>query len=165
MASSVAGPAVRPGLTRARRALGGFTLIELIVAFAVAALLLGLAPVAFGKLMETSHYRSTVRHVLAGMVAARQQSITTGQSTAFSVDLEKRLFGLEGKMDNSFPESVQVRLVVAGIESDRRGGSIRFYPGGGATGGSVDVMRSSGEGVRLRVDWLLGSVSQEPISR
>ncbi|KAB2966410.1 GspH/FimT family pseudopilin [Zoogloea sp.] len=165
MASSVAGPAIRPGRTRARRAFAGFTLIELIVAFAVVALFLGLAPVAFGKLMEASHYRSTVRHMLAGMVAARQQSITSGRSTVFSVDLEKRLFGPEGKMDDSFPESVQVRLVVAGVESDRRGGSIRFYPGGGATGGSVDVLRPSGEGVRLRVDWLLGSVSQEPISR
>lgn len=165
MASSVAGPAIWLGRTKARGAFAGFTLIELIVAFAVIALFLGLAPVAFGKLMEASHYRSTVRHMLAGMVSARQQSIMSGRSTVFSVDLEKRLFGPEGKMDNSFPESVQVRLVVAGIESDRRGGSIRFYPGGGATGGSVDVLRPSGEGVRLRVDWLLGSVSQEPISR
>lgn len=165
MASSSEGPALRPGLPKARRAFSGFTLLELIVAFAVIALLLGLAPVAFGKLMETSQYRSTVRHMLAGMTAARQMSIQTGQSTVFSVDTEKRVFGPQGKMDHTLPDSVDVRLVVAGIESRQGGGSIRFYPGGGATGGSVDVLKRTGDGVRLRVDWLLGTVTQEPISR
>ena len=165
MASSSNGPAFRPGRPKARRAFTGFTLLELIVTFAVVALFLGLAPVAFGKLVEASQDRSTVRQILAGMVSARQQSILTGRSTAFSVDLEHRLYGTEGKVSNSLPESVQVRLIVAGVESGRQGGSIRFYPGGGATGGSVDVLRASGDGVRLRVDWLLGSVSQEPVAR
>ena len=68
-------------------------------------------------------------------------------------------------MDHTLPDSVDVRLVVAGIESRQGGGSIRFYPGGGATGGSVDVLKRTGDGVRLRVDWLLGTVTQEPISR
>lgn len=165
MASSGAGPALRPGIPKARRAFAGFTLLELIVAFAVIALLLGLAPVAFGKLMETSHYRSTVRHMLAGMTATRQLATQTGQSAAFFVDMEKRVFGPQGKVDYALPESVQVRLIVAGVEAGQGGGSIRFYPGGGATGGSVDVFKRSGDGVRLRVDWLLGSVTQEPISR
>jgi type II secretion system protein G len=165
MASSSEGPALRPGLPKARRAFSGFTLLELIVAFAVIALLLGLAPVAFGKLMETSQYRSTVRHMLAGMTAARQMSIQTGQSTVFAVDMEKRVFGPQGKMDQTLPDSVDVRLVIAGLEAGQGGGGIRFLPGGGATGGSVDVLRRSGDGVRLRVDWLLGTVTQEPISR
>ncbi len=165
MASSSDGPAFRPGRPKARRAFTGFTLLELIVAFAVIALLLGLAPVAFGKLMETSQYRSTVRHMLAGLTAARQMSIQTGQSTVFAVDMEKRVFGPQGKMDQTLPDSVDVRLVIAGLEAGQGGGGIRFLPGGGATGGSVDVLRRSGDGVRLRVDWLLGTVTQEPISR
>lgn len=165
MASSVAGPVVRPGYSKALGAFGGFTLLELLVVFAMIALLLGFAPVAFGKLMEASQYRGTVRKMLAEMVATRQLAAQTGRSSAFSVDLEKRVFGREGRMDQTLPDSVEVRLVVAGIESRQGSGSIRFHPGGGATGGSVDILRHSGEGVRLRVDWLLGSVSQEPISR
>ncbi len=165
MASSSTGPAPRPGRLKAPRAFAGFTLLELLVAFAVIALLLGLAPVAFGKLMETSQYRSTVRHMLASMTATRQLAAQTGQSAVFSVDLEKRVFGPEGRMDQTLPDSVEVRPVVAGIESRQAGGSIRLHPGGGATGGSVDILRRSGDGVRLRVDWLLGTVSQEAITR
>jgi hypothetical protein len=48
------------------------------------------------------------------MTAARQMSIQTGQSTVFAVDTEKRVFGPQGKMDQTLPDSVDVRLVVAG---------------------------------------------------
>ena len=36
-------------------------------------------------------------------------------------------------------------------------------PRGGASGGSVDLIRPSGTGVRLRVDWFSGRVEQEAI--
>ena len=42
--------------------------------------------------------------------------------------------------------------------------SIRFLPRGGASGGSVDIVRPSGSGVRLRVDWFTGRVEQEAIA-
>ena len=48
--------------------------------------------------------------------------------------------------------------------SSGQDGAIRFLPEGGATGGSVDIVRPSGSGVRLRVDWLSGRVEQEPIT-
>ncbi len=40
---------------------------------------------------------------------------------------------------------------------------IRFLPGGGATGGSIDVIRASGAGTRLRVEWLSGRVTRESL--
>lgn len=41
--------------------------------------------------------------------------------------------------------------------------SIVFLPGGGATGGSITLLRQTQPptGLRLRVDWLSGLVSQE----
>lgn len=166
MGSSRAGPADhcrQPAIPRRRAA--GFTLLEVIVAFSVAALVLGLTPIAYDRLMESTRYRSTVRSLLTGLIAARQSAEQTGRSAAFSVDLDNRVFGPEGKLTGALPESVDVRLVLAGSESAVRGGSIRFYPNGGSTGGSVDVLRRSGAGVRLRVDWLLGTVTQEPVTR
>ena len=62
------------------------------------------------------------------------------------------------------PESLKVRAVVAQQEMSADGQElgIRFLPHGGATGGSVDLIRPSGSGVRLRVDWFSGRVEQEP---
>ena len=39
----------------------GFTLIELLVVFAIMALLIGLAPVAFDRMRDSAQYRDTVR--------------------------------------------------------------------------------------------------------
>jgi general secretion pathway protein H len=39
---------------------------------------------------------------------------------------------------------------------------ITFLPEGGATGGTLELLRQSGSGVRVRVDWLFGQVTQEP---
>jgi general secretion pathway protein H len=40
-------------------------------------------------------------------------------------------------------------------------GVIRFYPEGGTSGGSVSVEAATGRGVKVSVDWLLGTVTQE----
>ena len=38
--------------------------------------------------------------------------------------------------------------------------SIRFHPQGGATGGTVELVRASGAGTRVSVDWLSGAITQ-----
>jgi general secretion pathway protein H len=63
------------------------------------------------------------------------------------------------------PEPLVLRATMAAQESAGDGSmAIRFLPRGGASGGSVDVIRPSGTGVRLRVDWFSGRVEQEPIA-
>jgi general secretion pathway protein H len=56
---------------------------------------------------------------------------------------------------------VKVRMIAAEAATDSNVAKIVFLPGGGSSGGSIDLMRESGEGTRLRVDWLLGRVSHE----
>ena len=60
-----------------------------------------------------------------------------------------------------------MHVIVAGIEmseaSGQRLAAIRFLPQGGATGGSVDVLRPGVGGVRITVDWLSAAVSQTPL--
>jgi len=154
----------RPAVARARRALGtrGFTLIELMVALAIAAMLLAVAPVALGRAYEAMQYRATVRSMLADMKSARLEAVRSGRPSTFTVDLETRRFGVGEQLGSQLPEALEVRVVVAQTEIRPHGrGAIRFYPEGGATGGSVELVRPSGAGVRLRVDWLLGRVTQE----
>jgi general secretion pathway protein H len=49
----------------------------------------------------------------------------------------------------------------AGELSRDNAGVIRFYPEGGTSGGSVKVETANGRGVKVAVDWLLGTVTQE----
>lgn len=142
----------------------GFTLIELVVALAIAALVVALVPPSLEKLRDGMHYRDTVRRVVIDLRSARQQASAEGRDVRFVVDMRSRRFGIEGRSLHVLPEPLTLRLTAAGIEwNTDQIGAIRFLSGGGATGGSIDVLRPQGGGVRIVVDWLSASVSQSPV--
>ncbi|MEY2954154.1 MAG: hypothetical protein RLZZ401_2241 [Pseudomonadota bacterium] len=144
----------------------GFTLIELLVVFAIMGLLVAIVPIAFDRLQDGAHYRDTLRTLLADLREARYQASARGAEVRFKLDLAQRNFGVDDGPRRMLPASLQVRATVANKELAPDGvASIRFLPQGGATGGSIDIARSSGAGVRLRVDWLSGQVSQEALTR
>lgn len=144
----------------------GFTLLELLVVFAIMALLIALVPAAYENMRESAQYRDVVRTMLADIRSARTQALLSGAEVSFRVDLANRVFGADGHARRPIPAAVDLRATVAGIELGSDGiASIRFLPGGGATGGTVDVSRhSSGMGTRITVDWLSGQVSQQALS-
>lgn len=141
----------------------GFTLVELLVVFAILALLLGLAPVAFDRMRDGAQYRDTVRGMASQLRAARYQALSEGREVSFAVDMDRRAYGFgDASHWQPLPPALRLRAVVSGVELHGAGiASIRFLPGGGATGGSIEIIRSSGAGTRLRVDWLSGRVTQE----
>ena len=149
---------------QARIRAGGFTLIEILVVFTLIALIAGLVPLAYDRLQESAQYRDTVRAALTDMRAARQQAMAEGVETRFAVDLQARTFGVTGSPVHAVPEPLTMRAVMAGQEAGAgEQMSIRFLPRGGASGGSLDIIRPSGQGVRLRVDWFTGRVEQEAV--
>lgn len=155
-----------PAAASRGKAGAGFTLVELLVVFAIGALLTVLVPVAFDALRESSQYRQTVRSMLTDMKAARNRAISQGAEVRFKVDLAQGAFGIDGGPRRELPSSLQIKATVASIEMDNgEVAAIRFLPSGGATGGSIDVVRPSGAGVRLNVDWLSGRVAQQPLSQ
>jgi general secretion pathway protein H len=150
---------------RVRTKIGGFTLIEILVVFTLIALIVGLVPLAYGRLQESAQYRATVRAALTDMRAARQQAMAEGIETRFVVSLQARTFGVTGGPRYQVPEPLTLRAAMAGQETGAGGQmSIRFLPRGGASGGSLDIVRPSGTGVRLRVDWFTGRTEQEAIA-
>lgn len=142
----------------------GFTLVELLVVFAIMALLVGLVPVAFDRLRDSSQYRDTVRTILSQMRSARSTAVTEGREVRFIVDLGQRYYGIDGGQMRPLPEALQMRAIVADSEMVQGIAGIQFLPGGGATGGSIEVLRSTGVGTRLRVDWLSGRVTLEALA-
>lgn len=142
----------------------GFTLVELLVVFAIMALVAGLVPMAYGRVREASQYREAVRTIMSQLRSARVLAITEGRETRFALDLHNRQYGLEGAPGNDLPEPLQLRVTVADREIAPGGqAAIRFLPSGGASGGSIEVLRAPGSGTRLRVDWLSGRVTQEAL--
>lgn len=142
----------------------GFTLVELLVVFGILALLMGLAPVAFDRMRDASAYRDTVRTMLSQMRSARYRAVAEGREVRFSVNLAERSYGVDAEVRRTLPDSLGLRAVVAGNELVGRGeASIRFLPSGGATGGSIEILRASGGGTRLRVDWLSGRATLEAL--
>lgn len=147
------------------RKLRGFTLVELLVVFALLALLVAIVPPAYDRLREGSQYRDAVRTMTSELRQARFRALTEGREVRFGVDLARRTYGVEGAAPHQLPEPLQMRATVAGIETSatQRTAAIRFLPSGGATGGTVELRRPSGAGVRLTVDWLSGAVLQTPV--
>jgi general secretion pathway protein H len=143
----------------------GFTLVELLVVLAIAAALLAVAPTALQRYRESTDYRDTLRTIAAGLTEARNAAISGGRVVAFSVDMGGRRYGVDGGLTRELPESVIVRATVADTDLVNNVARIRFFPGGNATGGSIEVIRPSGTGARLRTDWLDGRVSLERLSQ
>jgi general secretion pathway protein H len=143
----------------------GFTLVELLVVLALLALLAALVPPSFERLRESMQYRDTLRRVLGDLRTARQQAQAQGADVRFSIDIPGRNFGIEGRPRSDIPASLQIRYTAAQIEvTAQQKVSIRFHPQGGATGGSLELVRASGAGTRITVDWLSGAVSQMAIA-
>jgi general secretion pathway protein H len=156
---------MRTCAARVRDAMAGFTLLELMVAMAVAAMLLAVVPPSLQRLKASADYRGTLRGIAADLATARAQAAAGGRDVAFRVDLEARRYGLEGGPPRAVPEGLRLRVTSAAEEGrGQRIARIRFRPDGQATGGSIEVIRPSGEGARLRADWLDGRVSLEPLS-
>lgn len=141
----------------------GFTLIELLVVLGIASLLVGLMPVAYVKMQESAQYRSLLRATVTDLRNARQIAQVQGKQVHWRVNLEQRLQTLEGQAPKTIPSSVQVRATVGEQQLQQGIATITFLPDGGATGGSIEYIRSTGDGVRLRVDWLSGRVTQEKL--
>ena len=149
---------------RARRRVAGFTLVELLVVLAIGASLAALMPVAYDRFREAAQYRDTLRAMVMDLRAARLQAQAEGREIRFVVHLVDRTYGIQGRPERPLPEHLQLKTTVASIELEEgKVASIRFLPSGGATGGAIDVVRPSGAGIRLAVDWFSGQVTQSPL--
>ena len=149
-----------------RKVQQGFTLIELLVVLAIGALLIATLPGAFDRLRDTSQYRDTVRAMVLDLRQARQQALAYGQTVRFSVNLSDRQFGIEGQKLKVVPDTLEVKATVGTVEvqASNPKAAILFLPDGGSSGGTVELVRRGGGGVRIRVDWLSGQITQEPRS-
>ena len=148
----------------------GFTLLELLVVLAIGAVMVALVPPAFDRLREISQYRDTVRAVVVDLRQARHLAQSYAQTVVFTINLTDRQFGIVGRPFKPIPPSLEIRTTVGAQVVDAPPAAVAdhptivFTPEGGSSGGTVELVRRSGEGLRIKVDWLFGQITQEPRS-
>lgn len=137
----------------------GFTLLELLVVLAMAALLLAVVPPMVGNALPGLKLKGSARELAAALRYARGYAAVHGREAVLRLDLEGRRYTVTGR-DRSYqvPEALGLELVTARTErTAEQQGAIRFFPDGGSTGGRITVSYE-GRSYRVDVDWLTGRV-------
>jgi len=141
----------------------GFTLLELLVVLAIAALLLAVTPPLITSALPGVELKASARRVAAGLRLAREEAIRSGSDIAFTLDVEERRFEVDGGFRNgTLPDGLKLKLEAAETEmlNDHRG-AVRFFPDGSSTGGRV-ILAHDDRGFQVGVQWLTGRIRMAP---
>ena len=139
--------------------LGGFTLLELIVVLVIMALVYTLTLPAISTLFPGVELKGATRQISAGLRKARSRAVTIKQESTLTLDVEQKHFSVSGDQKTySIPSDLDLNLKTARSEQlSAEVGSIRFYPDGSSTGGTITL--TSGElEYTVDVNWLTGQV-------
>lgn len=144
-----------------RRSVLAFTLVELMVAMAIAGLLMAVSVPMGMRFYDSMQYRDAVRTVISAFQYARHKAVETGrmQDVVIRPGINELTYAGQRKQ---LSDSINMVVSAAGDLGAGQAGVVRFYPEGGATGGDVELESPAGKGVRISVDWLTGKVTQEP---
>lgn len=137
----------------------GFTLLELMVVLAIAAVMMTVVPPLVSSALPGAQLKSASRQLAAGLRSARNQALVSRKETSLILDLENHSFQVSGR-ERSYPipESLKIDLLTVETEllGNQRGG-IRFFPEGGSTGGRITLSNGK-RAFGVDVDWLTGKV-------
>jgi general secretion pathway protein H len=140
----------------------GFTLVELLVVLVIAALVLALVGTSISRSISGAEMRTAARKMAASLRYTRTRAILDKQEQVFLVDAENRSYLAPKRKAVVLPEGMEVLLTTARSELTAEAvGGIRFYPDGGATGGSIEL-DANGRIYRINVAWLTGEASVQP---
>jgi general secretion pathway protein H len=134
-----------------RRHERGFSLIELIVVLAILSIVaVAVAPLATpwrrGTLIDVA-----AREVVLGLRAARAAAIYGNKETVFTLDGAAGHYWSDGA---PAPKTLPGRITAAFAPGTSLG-RIRFFPDGGASGGTI-VLRDTYRSASIRIDALSG---------
>lgn len=148
-------------LSKRQRAEAGFTLLELVVVLALAALLLGLTLPSLHHSWQRSQVRVALRQLAVTLKTARSHAATQQQRVRVFLNVPAGQYQLEGsRVWRQLPGMMKI-VDSSLVWQDRsvRTGYIAFYGDGSSSGGSLAFVDSFGRGHLLNVEVVTGRVS------
>jgi general secretion pathway protein H len=145
--------------SRARKSQSAFTLIEVLIALALAGLAAALVAPRVNDSLASHRSRAAVRAVADYLAQARADSVLRRSETLVTIDTQRLELSTTARATKlTLRPELRLDLVVAATEkTTAQIGGIRFFADGTATGGKV---RLAGRGLDAVVDvhWLTGRV-------
>ncbi|MGE5154139.1 MAG: GspH/FimT family protein [Bdellovibrio bacteriovorus] len=144
----------------------GFTLVELLVVLALAALMMTVIPPLFSAAVPGVELQGAARRTYSALRLARETAVRSGGESVLVVDVEGHRLEIPGYRAISLPQRIDLKLEAASSEMlDEQRGGIRFFPDGSSTGGRIILARGEGRdqrGYQVGVTWLTGRVRMAP---
>lgn len=142
---------------KSRRAVGGFTLLELLVVLTIAGLLVALVPPALSAALPGAKLSAATRGFVATLRESRNLAIGRGIEVDVIFDTEEHQIEIADLRPQDLPGGINIDVRGQALAADNRLFVLRFYPDGSSSGAVVQI--SQGRSAYLvDVDWLLGTV-------
>lgn len=141
-------------------AIGGFTLLELLVVLAIIGLMLAVVPGFVLRGQPEMEFDVAARAIADGLRRARSEAMLHNGQQVFGLDVEARRFRV-GEHEPPVQLNQTIELSFRTAHSELLSGTaaqIRFFPDGSSTGGRVSLALA-GRRTEVTVDWLTGLVS------
>lgn len=142
-----------------RKALSGFTLIELSVVLFIMVLGFGLIGVNLSSGHAGTEINAAAREMASALRYARGQALMTREETSVTIDFGDNAYSISTR-DRVYrlPEAIHLTLVTAQSEWSSEGqAGIRFFPDGSSTGGRLTLERDAWV-KKIDINWLTGHI-------
>jgi len=136
----------------------GFTLLEVIIVMLLVTLILGISTVFFAGVLPSARFSAAGREVSGVIRHARSLARMNMEKKTVVIDLESRVYGIDGVVSKKFPPDVQVTVIDQVFGEISRGKyPIVFHPSGGVEGGTIIISKNK-RVMRIVTDPIMGAV-------
>ena len=151
----IAGLRGRQQATESWQYLRGFSLIEAIVALALAGIVMTTVT-AFVWRPAGIEAQTAATEIRTSLRRARMLALSTQRASDLTIDVEARTLRTEATpVARVLPQGVRLKVITADTLKQASIGRIRYFPDGSSSGGRVTVI-SAKETLHIDIDWLTG---------
>lgn len=137
----------------------GFSLIEIIVALAIAAAVAAVITPRFSSAIRTAEIKAAARETAAIMNTARVHAVGAAGETSLLINIDDHTISLgDSEILYRYPKKLALTVTAAESEQISEGiVGIRFFADGSSTGGRVELSYPGKGSYIVDVDWLTGA--------